>query len=883
VARQFRSVPNVADVTTFGGTTREYQVQVDPDKLVSYGLSLAQVEQTLAANNVNAGSGSIERGDQTLNVRTTGLFSMCDYIGATVLRSKNGMPVRVRDIAAVRQAPKIRSGRVGKAIHHPDGTITDDGDVVEGIVLIRKGAEFDSTIAAVERKVKDLNDNLLPSGVKVVPHLNRSELVHFTGGTVLRNFSEGILLVAAILFLLLGSVRGVLIIALTIPFSLLCVSIFLDMSHVPASLLALGALDSGIVVSGAVVMIENICRRARRMESSLSITEQIKSAAHQVQRPIFYSTVIILIAHIPIFAFQRVEGKLLKPMALTEAVALLAGLVFSLVLAPVLASVLFRRGAGERQNPVLKYVTFAYRRQLNWCFRHSWTAAGLSLSSLAVALYLVFSGAIGSEFAPHLDEGAIWARGVLPQSVGPTESTRLAQQARLLFAAYPEVTQVVSQTGRPDDGTDPAGFFNTEYFIDLKPRDQRRPQFQTSDQLIGAMREDLEEQTPGVIWGFSQPIRDNLEESAIGVKGQLAVKLYGADLKELEQKGDEIVSVMSRIPGIEDIGLFRVAGQPNVNIAVDHEKTDRFGINVSDIRDATEAAVGGRAVAQVLDGERRFDVVVRYQEPYRRTIEDLRNVQLLASSGEHVPLSQFTGIRMEDGASTLYREGGFRYVPIKYGIRGRDLGNTVEQAMKAVTEKVKLPAGYHADWAGEYESQKRSQARLALIVPITTLIIFIILYSMFDSFKCAFLVLLTVAMAPIGGIFALYITGTYFSVSSAAGFLALFGLAVQTGVIMVEYINQRRATGQSIPDAALEGAIVRLRPIMMMMLVAALGLLPAATSHGIGSDFQRPFAIVIVGGLIVTLFMSTLLLPTLYVWFARPGDRLPEANGAAAE
>jgi len=881
--RQFKSVPNVVDVTSFGGQTREYQVQVDPNKLVSYGLSIAQVEQALAANNINAGGSFIERGDQAYNIRTIGLFKTADDAGATVLKSQNGTPIRVRDVAVVTQAPKIRLGKLGKASRRPDGRVIDDDDVVEGIVLLRKGAEFDSTIAAIEQKVTEFNDHLLPPGVKIVSHLNRGDLVHFTTDTVLHNLTEGILLVVAILFLFLGNVRSALIVALTIPFSLLFASILLDLRHIPANLLSLGALDFGMVVDGAVVMVENILRHAGRRESDLSITDKIKIAAHQVQRPVFYAVAIIITAYMPIFTLQRVEGKLFKPMAWTVVFALLGALLFSLVLAPVLSSFLFRRGAREWHNPVLTFLMLLYRRQLQWCFRHSLLTVVVSLACLAGAMYLAFGGAIGSEFLPHLDEGAIWVRGTLSQSVGPTEAYRLVRQARLIFSSYPEVTQVISQVGRPDDGTDATGFFNTEYFVDLKPRDQWRSQFRTKEQLIAAMSADLQEQTLGIIWNFSQPIQDNMEEAVSGVKGQLAVKLFGTDLRLLEQKGDQIVSVMRKIPGIQDLGLFRVVGQPNVNIVIDRMKTDRFGINVSDVQDATETAVGGKAVTQVLDGDRRFDVVVRYQEPYRSTVQNIANVQVVAPAGERVMLSQLGALRVEDGASMIYRESGSRYIAIKYSIRGRDLGSTVEQAMNAVGAQVVLPPGYHLDWAGEYESQKRAQARLAVIVPITILVIFLILYSMFDSFKWAFLVLLTVAMAPIGGILALYLTGTYFSVSSGVGFLALFGVAVQTGVIMVEYINQRRAAGQSIPHAATEGAIMRLRPIMMTMLVATLGLLPAALSHGIGSDSQRPFAIVIVGGLIVTLFMSALLLPTLYVWFARPGDKLPEGAQALAE
>jgi len=488
----------------------------------------------------------------------------------------------------------------------------------------------------------------------------------------------------------------------------------------------------------------------------------------------------------------------------------------------------------------------------------------------------MFSGVIGSEFLPHLDEGAIWVRGTLAPSTGPTEGIRVMNDARVVLASFPEVTDVVSQVGRPDDGTDTTGFFNTEYFVDLKPKEKWRPVFgENKDALIAAMDRELDK-VPGVIWNFSQPIEDNMEEAVSGVKGELAVKLYGDDLKLLEQTGDQIVKVMQGVKGVEDLGLFRVIGQPNLNFTVNRQKAARYGINVADVQDAVETAVGGKAVSQVLQGEQRYDLVARYQASYRDTKEAIENIRLLAPSGERVSLAQLCDVQMLDGAAEIYREQNSRYVAIKYSVRGRDLGSTVEEAMKKVQTDVKLPTGYRLDWAGEYESQKRSSKRLMIVLPITLFMIFIILYTMFQTSKWALLILANVAMAPLGGLLALLLTGTHFSVSSGVGFLALFGVSVQTGVIMLEYLNQLRVRRHSIEDSAIEGAVLRLRPIMMTMLVATLGLLPAAVSHAIGSDSQRPFAIVIVGGLISALVMSVFLLPTLYVWIARDGDKLPQ-------
>jgi heavy metal efflux system protein len=876
ISKYMKSVPDVVDDSSFGGITREYQIRIDPDKLISYGLSLAQVEQQLTNANANAGGSFIEEGSQQINVRAVGLVRNVADIEKTVIKTQNGTALRIKDIAVVAQGPKIRLGQIGKAVHRSDGVVVDDDDVVEGVVFLRKGADTATTLDGIHAMVRKLNEQILPPGVKIVPYLDRDDLVHYTTHTVLHNLAEGMFLVVIILFIFLGNIRGAIIVALTIPFALLFASICLDLRGISANLLSLGALDFGMVVDGSVVMIENIVRHLhRREEGTLTLLDKIRIAAHEVQRPVFYAIAIIITAYLPIFTLQRVEGKLFRPMAWTVAFALLGALLFSMLFAPALASFMFRGDTKQWENPIMKFLVVRYRKDVAWAVRNRWLTVGVAVLAFLCTIYLAFSGVIGSEFLPHLDEGAIWVRGTLAPSTGPTESARIAERARQILASFPEVPQVVNQIGRPDDGTDTTGFFNTEYFVDLLPKEKWRPVFhQDKERLIAAMNRELEK-IPGVIWNFSQPISDNLEEAVSGVKGALAVKIYGDDLRTLEAKGDEIVDVMKDIRGVEDLGLFRVLGQPNLDFAVDRDEAARYGINVSDVQDAIQTAVGGNALTQVLVGEQRYDLVLRYLPEYRDTKEAIERIRLLAPTGERVSLAQLTKVSVTDGGSEIYREANSRYIAIKYSVRGRDLGSTVEEAIKKVTTRVKLPPGYTIDWAGEYESQKRSQRRLLLVLPITILVIFIILYAMFKSMKWALLILTNVAMARIGGLLALLVTHTNFSVSSGVGFLALFGVSVQTGVIMVEYINQLRSKGYAIEEAAVEGAVLRLRPIMMTMLVATLGLLPAALSHGIGSDSQRPFAIVIVGGLISDLVMSIFLLPTLYAWFASDTDQLP--------
>jgi cobalt-zinc-cadmium resistance protein CzcA len=882
--KQFKSVPNVVDVSDFGGTVREYQVRVDPNKLVSYGLSIGQVEQQLSNNNINAGGSFVEVGMQQMNVRALGLFSNVQDIQQTMLKTKSGTALRVKDIADVLQGPKIRLGHMARANHMEDGRIIDEPDVIQGGVLMRKGAEEEPTLEAIHRKVYELNHGILPPGVEVVPMLDRSDLLHFTLHTVMHNLVEGMLLVSVILFLFLLNVRAALIVALTIPFSLLFASIWLDLAHIPANLLSLGALDFGMVVDGAVVMVENIVRhlnKDRRQNGAVKTTgEIIREACHEVQRPVFYAIAIIITAYLPIFTLQRVEGRLFRPMAWTVAFALLGAMTFSILIAPVLAATFFRKGVRERHNLVLDYLVERYRRRLRWAVRHRWVIACVAILSLSGTVYLGFGGVIGAEFLPHLDEGAIWARGTLANSTSLAEGDKFTNQCRYVFASFPEVKTVVSQVGRPDDGTDTGGFSNTEYFVDLKHHDLWRPIFhKNKEELIAAMNRALEKY-PGAVWNFSQPIEDNVGETMTGTKGSLALKIFGDDLKLLEQKGEEVTAAISNIPGMHDVKLLRDFGQPNLDLTIDRRQAARFGINVTDIQDAVQTAVGGNAVSQVLIGEQRYDVVVRYQEAYRNTAQAIAKIRLLSPTGERVSLAQLTNVEVKDGAYDIYREGNNRYVAITFNVRGRDLGTTVGDADKRIREKVKLPPGYSIGWSGEYESEKRAEARMAIIVPLTVLVIFIILYTMFRSYKWALLILLNVGLARVGGFLALVVTGTYLSVSSGVGMLALFGVSVQTGVIMVEYINQRRARGHSIEDSAVEGAVLRLRPIMMTMLVATLGLLPAALSHDIGSDSQRPFAIVIVGGLISDLLLSIVLLPTFYVWIARDGDQLPAPEGS---
>ncbi len=885
INRAMKSVPGVVGDSSFGGLTREYQVQLDPDKLIEYGLSIGDVESALKQNNYNAGGGFIEHGQQMFDVRVIGMMQNTSDIANTVLKEVNGTPVHVSDVGSVVQGHVVRLGRIGETVRKPGGTIVDNNDVVEGIVLLQKGAPTEKTLKGIEKEVKYLNEHVLPKGVTIVPYLDRSTLIHYTTHTVLTNLTIGFLLVTVILFIFLGNARSAFIVAGTIPFSLLFAATCLDLRHIPANLLSLGALDFGMVVDGTVMMVENIFRvLCREDERKLSKFELISFAAHEIQRPVFFAVIIIIVAYLPIFALPGVSGLLFTPMAWTVSFALIGALIFALIIAPVLSSFLFGRGMHEWHNPVLLFLEKHYARGLRWCMANRRTVLWSSGGLLVVMLALWGSGFIGSEFLPHLDEGAIWARGMLPMSTGPTMGAEVEHKARLIFASFPETTTIVSQDGRPDDGTAASGFFNTQYFVGLEPQSKWPEPYRSNKALlIEAMDRKLKEQIPYAGWNFSQPIQDNVDEAVSGVRGENGVKVFGPDLTILAKKAVEVQAALQTVPGVVDTGIYQVMGQPNVNIKVSRSMASRYGISVSAIRQAVEGAVGGKVVSQILRGDMRFPLAVRYESQFRTSVQAIGSVRILSPTGARVSLAQLCHIQIQEGPSTIFRNNNERFIPIKFGVRGRDLGSTVKQAMQVVQKKVKLPPGYHLVWAGEYTSEQQADRRLDEIIPIAIIGISLLLYFAFNSFKWVFIILLDVTLAPLGGLFALLATHTYFSVSSGVGLLALFGVSIQIGMIMLEYINQLRSRGHSIEDAAMEAARVRLRPILMTMLVATLGLLPAAMSHAIGSDAQRPFAIVIVGGLTLTLVISLFLLPTLYVTLARPGDRLPQEEHKKVE
>ena len=877
IEKYIRAVPGVADVSSFGGEVKQYQILADPLSLANYGLSLPTLIQALASNNQNAGGGFIEKGDQAINVRGVGNANTVEDIGNIVVKEQGGTPIRVKNIGEVKIGPQERLGRISMSEHRPDGSVDERDDVVEGIVLSHVGEQDETVLDRLHEKIKWINEKILPPDVKIKPYLDRSDLIHTTTHTVEHNMVEGMFLVLIILLFFLGNFRSALIVACTVPLSLLFASIFLNLRNIPANLLSLGALDFGMVVDGAVVMIENIYRHKERAkergETEPNIIDLIIAAAREVERPIVYAIAIIILAYLPIFTLQRVEGRLFTPMAWTVAFALLGAMVLAITLIPVLASYFMKGELKEWRNPIVEWVTREYRRVLTLALARRKVVIGIAATSFALTLYLAFGGPIGSEFLPHLDEGALWVRGTLPPSAGARTSSDVVKKARAAFMSFPEVPITVCQMGRPDDGTDDGGFFNTECFVDLKPHGQWRSQFKTKDQLIEAMNRELSK-IPGVIWNFSQPISDNVEEALSGVKGALVLKIYGEDLKTLTVKANQMKDVLGHVRGIEDLGVFEETGQPNIDITVDRDRISRYGLNISDVQGVIQTAVGGTVATQVLDGEKRFDMVVRFQPQYRSDVEKIKKILVPTPDGYRIPIDALATVKIEDGASTICREENQRFIAVKFSVRGRDLGSTIEDAQEKIKRMVLLPPGYYTSWSGEFESQQRASRRLMLVIPITVIAIFFVLYIVFGSFKWSLLILVNLLIASVGGVLALFLTGTNFSVSSGIGFLAVFGVSVQTGILMISYINQMRAKGLGIQEAALEGAILRLRPILMTGLVAVFGLLPAAFSHAIGSDSQRPLAIVVVGGMLGDLAMGLFLLPVLYEWFAKPGDSL---------
>jgi cobalt-zinc-cadmium resistance protein CzcA len=883
IERQIRSVPGVADVVSFGGTTKQYQVNIEPERLAAHGLTLPDVLDALARSNRNAGGGFIEVGPQAVNVRGVGLIKNPEEIlGIAIRTSDDGTPVYVRDVAHAEIGYAPRLGIVG---------IGEDDDVVQATVLMRKGEQAKEVLDRVEAKVAELNaGGVLPSGVRIAPYHDRTTLIGTTTHTVMKNMTEGIVLVSLILFVFLGNLRSALIVAATIPLSLLVAFVFMNAIKVPANLLSIGAVDFGMIVDGAVVMVENVFRHlAERYEhgEKPKVLPVIRLAAKEVARPMVFSVCIIVMAYLPIFTLERVEGKLFTPMAITVALALGGSLVLALTVAPVLSSFLLAGKVEEKDNPLLRWRKTVYMSALRWALSHRKIVIGGACAIAAGGVLL--SRHVGSEFLPHLDEGAIWVRASMPANISFDEARQLVPRMRRALMSFPETTVVTSQVGRPDDGTDPTGFYNAEFFVQLKDHaDWRKELHGDKDALISQMAKKLAD-IPGVSFGFSQPIADNVEEATSGVKGQLAVKIYGPDLEKLDQLATAIGDSVSQVRGVADFGIFRELGQTNLAIEIDRQRAAQFGLDVSDVEDVIEAGVGGRAVTQVVEGEMRFDMVARMVAGARSDIDALRRLPVGTRQGKLVPLGQVADLHYVSGASRIYREDNARYIALKFSVRDRDLGSTVDEAQQRVAKAVAVPEGYRVIWSGEFESARRANRRLAIIVPITFAGIAALLLVALRSARDATVLLVDVLLtSPVGGIAALFVTGAHFSVSSGVGFLALFGTSVQTGVILVSYFQQLRDEGLDVDTAILRGCEMRLRPVMMTALVATFGLLPAALSHGIGSDSQRPLAIVIVGGLATSLVLSLVLLPTLYRSFvsfwpdAKPASRDEDPDEEAA-
>ncbi|MEP6835476.1 MAG: efflux RND transporter permease subunit [Gemmatimonas sp.] len=862
--KAYRSVPGVADLGSLGGETMEYQVLIDPTKLAATGLAVQDVADALGANNSNAGGGFISEGGQFFYVRGLGRVVTLEDIGNITLTLKNGTPVLVKNVATVEIGHAPRLGQFG---------YRDQDDAVEGIILMRSGEQAQNVLKRVEAKTAELNDHILPKDVKIVPYYDRSELVKLTTRTVAENLLVGSVLVVIVLVFFLYDLRSGLIVAVTVPLSLLIAFICLDIKNIPANLLSIGAIDFGILVDGAVVMVENIHRQlARRHGTSYKIREVILDAASEVSRPIVYAIAVIVAGFLPIYALAGASGKLFRPMADTTIFALIGALVLTMTVLPVLCVWVLRKGVVERRNVLFEWIKTRYAVGLDWALAHRTATVVVSLLLFAVSLGIAATR--GGEFMPKLDEGALWVRATMPYTISFEESSRITPQVRKILESFPEVTIVASEHGRDDEGTDPTGFFNAEFYVGLKPYGEWNGQFKNKNELIDAVQKKLDV-FPGITFNYTQPAEDAVDEALTGLKSSLDVKIFGPDLATLEAKGRAIKTAIEKVPGINHVTLVQELGQPSLSIAVNREKMARYGLSTQAINSVVESAVGGVAATQVVQGEQTFDLVVRVQPQYRGTPEQIGNILIATPDGKQIPLREVTDITIANGAAFIYRQDNSRYIGVQYSVEGRDLASAVAEARAAAAKAVPLPSGYSIAWGGEFEEYTASRAQMAIVLPITITLIFAILFVLYHNFKFPLITVGGVILsAPLGGLLAMLITNTPFSVSSMIGFLALFGVSVQTAVVYISSANELRLNGSTINDAARTAALLRLRPIMMTALVAALGLLPAALSTGVGSDTQKPFALVIVGGLFSRLLISVYLMPVLYASAARVGDHL---------
>jgi cobalt-zinc-cadmium resistance protein CzcA len=868
IEREYKQVRGVADDSGFGGTVMQYQVLLDPARLYGYHITVPQVIQQLSVNNANTGGGFYPQGGQFYYVRGLGLIKDVQDIGSVIIGSQNGVPVRVRDVSEVTIGHAPRLGQFG---------FNKNDDAVEGVIMMLRGDQTQNVLKGVEAKTKELNEHILPPDVKVLPYYDRSDLVRLTINTVEKNMLVGMTLVLIVLIFFLVSVRAAVIVALTIPVALLFSFIFLHARGVAANLLSIGAIDFGIIIDGTLVMVENIYRELGLREGQkYDLHEVILTAARDVDRPIFYSVAIIIAGYIPIYALSGPSGKLFHPMADTMSVALIGALILTLTFVPVMCSYWFKKGVREPRNKPFEWIKKEYGSELKWCLERPWLT--MFVATIIFGVSLLFVPFIGGEFMPHLDEGALWVRATMPYTISYEEAAKVAPQIRTILAKYSMVTDVGSELGRPDDGTDPTGFFNCEFYVGLKPYDDaiwKSGSIHNKAELI----EDLQKQLtafPGIIFNYTQPAEDAVDEALTGLKSALAVKVYGADLNVLQEKALEIKRRLSQIHGFTELTVVRELGQPSLIVQVDRDKIARYGINVADVEGVVQAAVGGQAATQVIQGEKLFDLVVRMRPEFRENAQQISNLLVGAPTGQQIPLSELADIREGNGASFIYREQNSRYIGVQYSIEGRDLAGAVQEGKRAIADVEKsLPAGYRLAWGGEYSEFINAMSQVSIVAPLTVLLIFMILFALYGNLKFPVTVVLSVILTePVGALLALKLTHTPFSVSSLLGLLVLMGVSVETAVIDVSYINKLRLEGFSIEKATYDASLVRFRPIMMTALVACLGLLPAALSTGIGSDSQKPFAIVIVAGLVSRLLLGRIVSPVLYKMVARDGDVL---------
>ncbi|HEY6349543.1 MAG TPA: CusA/CzcA family heavy metal efflux RND transporter [Candidatus Angelobacter sp.] len=849
VRRELKEVPGIVDVTTFGGTTKQYQAEIDPQKLLQYNVTLPQVLSSIAASNQNAGGNYLEVGAQNVNVRGLGLLKGVPEMGSVLVAERNGAPVFLRDIAAIHEGYQPPLGRVGR---------NGDGNIVKGTVLLQRGEQSLPALEALKHKIDDLNGGLLPRGMKIDTIYDRKSLINLTTETVRHVVLAGLVLVTVLLLIFLGDVPLSLVTALTIPFAVLFAFGMMSVTGRSANLISIGAIDFGIIVDSAIVVLENIYRRMHEATDDQHRLDLIAEATAEAAKPVLFSTLIILVAFTPLFTMQGVPGRIFAPMSVTYGFALSGALIFALVFAPVLAS--YRKG--------VRHGHVADTRLVHWLKRHYERLlirlmAGrryvLPAAAICLIACLALFWGVGSEFMPKLEEGNLWIRTTLPQDISFDYASHLADEMRAMLGSFPEVQQVVSQTGRPDDGTDTTTFNDIEFEVDLKPESSWNTG-RSKDELIQKMNEALG-RYPGCAFNFSQNIQDNVEEAMSGVKGENSLKLFGEDIDELAKLAARIQTVMATVPGVADLAVFKETGQPNLVISIDRAMAGRYGLMAADVNAAVEAAIGGTAATQILEGDRRFDFVVRYKAETRQDPEAMKNILLATPDGGRVPLGQVANIGFREGAFMVYRENGRRYIPIKFSVRGRDLAGAIQELQSKLAGSIRLPEGYHYEWAGEYDSLRKEQQRFAIIIPVAIGMILALLYVSFNSIRDALAVLSVLPFGIAGGVLALFVSGTAFSISAAVGFASVFGVATLGGLVFVAGIRRAEAHEHGIKHSIIRASVGEMRAVLMACLAAGLGLLPAAVSHGIGAQAQQPLARVVVGGMITTSLAILIVIP----------------------